>query len=201
MVIQRQAAAPYLSHYAEQIRWLRSVAAVLIKMGTNSKGERIRQPQQRQQKKEGVKVFHPKRIRKRKELISLFIIGYDCEVTHIEDYNSPTKADSHESFFPGLDISLNLFTALMALGCENQTFDSAKAPVTRLGSIMGSIQSNNGDRYWRITYADHERVKRNFFRRGELIVSRVFAHKSRDLPHVYTFGSGRRLHSMHVFVS
>lgn len=54
----------------------------------------------------------------------------------------------------------------MALGCENQTFDSAKAPVTRLGSIMGSIQSNNGDRYWRITYADHERVKRNFFRRG-----------------------------------
>jgi hypothetical protein len=65
MVIQRQAAAPYLSHYAEQIRWLRSVAAVLIKMGTNSKGERIRQPQQRQQKKEGVKVFHPKRIRKR----------------------------------------------------------------------------------------------------------------------------------------
>lgn len=43
MVIQRQAAAPYLSHYAEQIRWLRwrSVAAVLIKMGTNSKGERI----------------------------------------------------------------------------------------------------------------------------------------------------------------
>jgi hypothetical protein len=89
-------------------------------MGTNSKGERIRQPQQRQQKKEGVKVFHPKRIRKRKELISLFIISYDCEVTHIEDYNSPTKADSHESFFPRLDISLNLFTALMALGCETQ---------------------------------------------------------------------------------
>jgi hypothetical protein len=41
MVIQRQAAAPYLSHYAEQIRWLRwRSVAVLIKMGTNSKGKR-----------------------------------------------------------------------------------------------------------------------------------------------------------------
>lgn len=71
MVIQRQAAAPYLSHYAEQIRWLRSVAAVLIKMGTNSKGERIRQPQQRH-KKGGGESFHPKR--KEKELISLFLL-------------------------------------------------------------------------------------------------------------------------------
>lgn len=28
----------------------------------------------------------------------LFIMSYGCEVTHIEDNNSLTKADSHESF-------------------------------------------------------------------------------------------------------
>lgn len=91
--------------------------------------------------------------RKKKNLSSFFYYKlWLCEVTHIEDYNSPTKPDSHESHFH--DISLNLFQPIDGL-FPNQ-LDSFWTPVT-----SGQLRTFNSKLKWRSIFEYNVRRPRH----------------------------------------